>query len=116
MFFILFVSVMLQTPTAKASACTFTIDANQNVLMGPGCTAADLFKNAAADDFHLVPNSPAIGRAECLAAVPTDFDGVPRPSQAPRPGNTGCDIGAYQFVPAAPPPGPKPISTTVISQ
>lgn len=87
--------------------CTWTKDANDNVLLGPGCTAADIFVNAPAGDFHLIPGSPAVGAALCLPEVPTDKDGVPRPNRGPLPGNTGCDVGAYQLVvpnpaPAAP--------------
>lgn len=52
-------------------------------------------------NFHLAPGSPAIGHAVCLPEIPFDFDGVPRPNRPPNtlfPGDTGCDIGAYQFV------------------
>ena len=61
-------------------------------------------------NFHLQPGSPAIGKALCLPEVPFDFDGVPRPNRPPNtyfPGDTGCDIGAYQYVPPTPrPPAP----------
>jgi len=52
-------------------------------------------------NFHLTSGSPAIGKAICLSEVTKDFDGVPRPNRPPNtlfPGDTGCDIGAYQFV------------------
>jgi hypothetical protein len=75
-----------------SGTCTYTRDSSNNVIMGPGCTAADLFKDAAAGDFRLVLGAPAIGNAVCLLEVPTDFDGNPRPT----PGE-GCDIGAFQF-------------------
>lgn len=80
--------------------CTWTIDSNKNVLVGAGCTAASIFTNAQIADFHLASTSPAIGRAVCLPEVPFDFDGVPRPNRPPNflfPGDTGCDIGAYQY-------------------
>lgn len=54
-------------------------------------------------DFHLSPGSPAIGTGLCLPEVPFDFDGVPRPNRPPNtyfPGDTGCEIGAYQYVAA----------------
>ncbi len=49
------------------------------------------FRNAAALDFHLLPDSPAIGAGVAVAELTTDFDGNPRP-----PG-THFDVGAYQF-------------------
>lgn len=52
-------------------------------------------------DFHLKAGSPAIGMAICLPEVPFDADGVRRPNRPPNtlfPGDTGCEIGAYQFV------------------
>src|SRR5262245_20468201 len=81
------------------STCTYTMDSNQNVILCSGCTAADLLVDAAARDFRLVPNSPAIGRAACIPQVSTDIVGNPRPT----PG-AGCDMGAYQYVPSTPPP------------
>lgn len=53
-------------------------------------------------DFHLSAGSPAIGRAICDPANPFDADNVPRPNRPPNtyfPGDTGCDVGAYQYVP-----------------
>jgi len=91
-----FVSLLFQ--------CTATTDANGNVFVsGAGCTSA-LFVDAPNGDFHLQPGAPAIGKALCLPEVPTDLDGVPRPNRGPVPGNSGCDIGAFQFV--APNPAP----------
>jgi hypothetical protein len=52
-------------------------------------------------DFHLKAGSPAIGKALCLPEVKFDLDGVPRPNRPPNTlftGDTGCDIGAYQYV------------------
>lgn len=61
-----------------------------------------LFFFQGAPNFHLQAGSPAIGMAECLPSVPFDADGVPRPNRPPNtyfPGDTGCDVGAYQYVP-----------------
>lgn len=60
-------------------------------------------------DFHLQMDSAAIGKALCLPEVTSDKDGVPRPNRPPNtlfPGDTGCDIGAYQFTGAVVPPPP----------
>lgn len=87
--------------------CTFTIDANNNVIVSSGCTAADIFVDAAHGDFRLKATSPAVGRALCLPEVPTDIDNVARPNRGPNtrfPGDTGCEIGAYQY--NAPNPAP----------
>jgi hypothetical protein len=89
-------------PTAVVSTCTFTKDARNNITLGASCTAADVFVNAGAANFHLVGNSPAINNATCVSFVPTDFDGKPRPT----PGAKACDIGAYQYGAAKPPPEP----------
>jgi hypothetical protein len=53
-----------------------------------------LFENAAASDFRLQQNSPAIDRAVSTGAPVQDYEGNPRPT-----GN-GYDIGAYEFTPA----------------
>jgi parallel beta-helix repeat protein len=52
---------------------------------------ADLFVNAAANDYHLKSTSPARDAGLTLAEVTSDRDGVPRPS------GPGVDIGAYEF-------------------
>lgn len=58
---------------------------------------------------HCEPETPCyphppygawIGNAPCLPEVTDDFAHVPRPNRAPNtlfPGDTGCDIGAFQF-------------------
>jgi hypothetical protein len=48
------------------------------------------FVNAAVDDYHLVPGSPAIDAGERLTTVTVDRDGVERPQ-----GGT-YDVGAYE--------------------
>jgi parallel beta-helix repeat protein len=52
---------------------------------------ANLFKNVAANDYHLKSTSPARDAGLTLAAVTSDYDGVPRPS------GPGVDIGAYEI-------------------
>jgi hypothetical protein len=99
-------------PSAAAS-CTVSTDVNGNFILSAGCTAADIFVDAGAGDFHLAANSPAIGRALCLPEVPTDFDGRPRPTPN-RPPGQGCDIGAYQF-PGGNQPPPQPSNLRILS-
>jgi hypothetical protein len=56
------------------------------------------------------PYGAWIGNAVCVPEVKTDFVGVPRPNRAPDtlfPGDTGCDIGAFQFT-AGTQPQPTP--------
>src|SRR5262245_3193542 len=96
--------IVRTTAAAVVSTCTFTTDKDNNVLLGPGCTSADIFVNAGASDFRLATNSPAIGRALCLPEVQTDIVGNPRPTPG-RPPGMGCDIGAYQYVTPKPPTG-----------
>jgi hypothetical protein len=55
---------------------------------------APRFVNAAGNDFHLRPSSPAIGIGVGLLGVTEDADGVTRPP-------IGSSAGAYEFVPAA---------------
>ena len=55
-------------------------------------SGAPLFANAAANDFHLTAQSPAVDHGKATAAA-TDADGNPRP-QGP-----AFDIGAYELVP-----------------
>lgn len=85
--------------------CTWTKDANNNVILGAGCKASDIFLDAPTGNFHLTPGSPAIGNAVCLPEVTADFDGNPRPTPG-RPPGAGCDIGAFQFPNVAAPAAP----------
>jgi hypothetical protein len=54
-------------------------------------TAAQLFVNAAGNDYHLSSTSPAIDKGTATDAPATDLDGNPRPRGA------GFDIGCYEF-------------------
>ncbi len=66
--------------------------AGVGVGLGPNERIADpMLADVNAKDFHLRPESPAIGRGRNLGYT-ADFDGVPVPQDAPP------DIGAYQFV------------------
>jgi parallel beta-helix repeat protein len=60
--------------------------------------AAQLFVNAAGNNYQLAAASPAVGKGTSLDAPPTDLLGNPRPS------GSGYDIGAYQSVSAEQPP------------
>jgi len=58
------------------------------------------------------PYGDTVGTGTCLPEVIRDILGYPRPNRAPDtlfPGDTGCDIGAYQYV------GPPPTITISIS-
>lgn len=65
----------------------------QEVKRGTGNRSADeaIFKNRQARDFHLVPNSPALGFGE-PGLVTIDLDGNARPM----PSGTLPDVGAYE--------------------
>jgi Fibronectin type III domain/Right handed beta helix region len=56
-----------------------------------GINADPQFVNAAGQDFHLQPSSPAIDHGTTLAAVTTDKEGIIRPQGG------AYDIGAYEF-------------------
>jgi parallel beta-helix repeat protein len=60
-------------------------------------TAAKLFVDASADNYHLAAGSPAIGVGTPRFAPEADLDGKPRPKGKP------CAIGAYEFAPAGKP-------------
>jgi hypothetical protein len=51
-------------------------------------TAAPVFLNAGAGDYHLGPTSTCIDAVACDGTTATDFDGDPRPS------GSMCDVGA----------------------
>ena len=53
-------------------------------------------------DYHLRATSPAIDKALAADAPPVDYDGKPRPSGA------ADDVGAFEYVGAAPTPTPTP--------
>jgi hypothetical protein len=50
------------------------------------------FVDPGANDFHLLPDSPAIDAGIMLDSVDDDFDGFPRPL------GSGFDIGAYEYL------------------
>jgi parallel beta-helix repeat protein len=54
-------------------------------------TAAELFVNPSADDYHLKSMSPAVDRGTQTQAPPTDLEGLTRPAGA------GIDIGAFEL-------------------
>jgi len=53
------------------------------------------FVNPEGDDFHLLPDSPAIDKGSELSYPAFDFDGVARPQ------GTAPDIGAFEYIEAA---------------
>jgi len=106
-------------PAVRALSATCTVTSVPNntcptcvdLILSSGCTAADLFVNAAAGDFHVPTlDAPEVNRAQCLAEVLTDADGRARPT----PGR-GCDVGAYQYQTPPNTPPPAPTGLTVIS-
>ncbi len=66
-----------------------------------------LFVNRLAGDYHLAPASAAIDRGTATGAPSTDYEGQSRPSGA------GYDIGADEFVTAAPPANTPPTISSV---
>ncbi len=77
------------------------------------CPLDKSFVDAPNGDFHLLRDNPGIGRAVCLPEVLQDLDHNLRPSRPPNTlfvGDTGCDIGAYQFIVV-----PSPASTVTTS-
>src|SRR5215510_5844803 len=112
---------------ASTSTCTLTKVSNGtcptciDLILGPTCTAADLFKYGNPNcgvsspvtdpacqltDFHLADNSMAIGVGADLSSIPglnRDIEGNPRPTPGRDPGK-GWDIGAYQYTGNTPTP------------
>jgi hypothetical protein len=65
------------------------------------CPTSKTFVDQPNNDMHPVSTNPGIGHAQCLPEVLWDLDRNARPSRPPNtlfPGDTGCDIGAYQYV------------------
>lgn len=65
-------------------------------------TPAQLFANAAGNDYHLSASSPAIDAGTTTSAPSVDYEGTTRPQGA------GIDIGADELGAAGPDPGPGP--------
>lgn len=63
------------------------------------------FVNAAAGDFHLRPDSPAIDKGLTFSEITKDFDGNPRPQ------GSAYDIGAYEFGGTTTPPVSATVTT-----
>ena len=55
-------------------------------------TPAQLFTKPDANDYHLLPASPAVDAGSLLSDVPDDLEGSPRPS------GFGFDMGAYEYL------------------
>jgi uncharacterized repeat protein (TIGR01451 family) len=67
---------------------------------GPHDISADpRFVDAANDDYHLLPDSPAIDAGTNVDAPSTDFDDEPRPSDGNFDGLAVTDMGADEFYP-----------------
>jgi hypothetical protein len=83
-------------PTASGCTPKYSLFDNATTEpLDPTSQKADIatfFVDRAAKNFHLAPNSPAIGKAQPGLPVTTDFDGSSRPS----PSNSTPDIGAYE--------------------
>ena len=51
------------------------------------------FRDLASDDFHLLPDSPAVDTGAAIPEVRSDHDGIPRPQ------GKAYDRGAYEYSP-----------------
>lgn len=67
-----------------------------------------VFVNAAANDYHLRPTSPAIDAGVTAAQATIDFDGTARPVDGNADGTARPDIGAFEFV-------PRPVISTTVT-
>lgn len=93
---------------------------SNNVKLDPPAIdfALTPYGNYCEKDTPCYPHPPYgawIGNAICLLEVKTDFVGVPRPNRAPNTlfvGDTGCDIGAFQYVSTVPIPPPIYVTVT----
>jgi hypothetical protein len=80
----------------KCRRCSISADHNYQTLN----TAELKFNNPSADDYSLLPDSPAIDAgADLSPEVPTDYQGTTRP----QPKRGTYDIGAYEFIRSHPP-------------
>lgn len=87
-----------------SGAASITVDSN--LWYGDGTAPAQdsnainsdpLFVNAGSADFHLLSNSPTIGKGITLNTVLRDFEGVSRPSKNRSNNDEGYELGAYEF-------------------
>jgi hypothetical protein len=94
--------------TATSSSVVPQLTVDHNLVFGPtecsddfpdcvevsggaaNTTADPRFVDAAADDLHLLPDSPAVDRGAEIPGLVDDFDGVSRPQGG------GVDIGAFE--------------------
>jgi len=75
--------------------------------MSSNIFANPLFADPAMEDYHLLRVSPAVDAAWIAVAATNDFDGVARPINGDRRGQSEADIGAFEYVPQSPiPPSP----------
>lgn len=90
------------------NGCTATYSDISDGDPGTGNISADpLFVNAPTGDYRLRPGSPCIDAGTNEGAPTQDIIGNPRPIDGDRDGTAITDMGAYEYVPPAP-PSPTP--------
>jgi len=72
-----------------------------NVVAGPGSSSSNpQFVSTMLENFHLLPNSPAIDAAQAASAAPEDLEGNARTVDGDMNGSTIADLGAFEFNPS----------------